>query len=168
MYKERESKQKLKKKYAAELSVDEYYKKIIFPKKSTAGKLWNEKSIKKLIFIVLIMNLGMMIFSSGYYMQTTDVWTSDVNTIGKLYKSGVSVSVIKLHIENMVERYKTQDIIILSAKINDLYSYRDESIDIATLRNSDISMARYDDEGTQNDVIMIIDIAKTQFFQSLF
>ena len=69
------------------------------------------------------MNLGMMIFSSEYYVTSSSVWDSDVNTLGKLFKSDISAEVIKLHIENLVQRYKAQDIIILSVGISGLYTY---------------------------------------------
>ena len=86
------------------------FKKIKFPKKSYAGKIWNDRTIKKLIFLILVMNIAILFFSSDYYTKTTKVWDYDADLVGQMYIANFGEAVIRTHIDNLMSRYKANDI----------------------------------------------------------
>ena len=54
------------------------YSDIILPKKSEAVKIWNDRTIKKLIFLVLFLNGLMTILDAEFYSTDIDGFKTDI------------------------------------------------------------------------------------------
>ena len=131
------------------------------------GKIWNERTIKKLIFIVLLMNAGMLISSSDYYFDSPTAWDYDVEVISNLMKLGVSNDTIVKNIENMIERYSVTDYNIAEIEVKGIYYYKSPSISLEKLRPSEISQAKYESVEKVKEISLKIDISKTKFYDNL-
>jgi hypothetical protein len=145
------------------------FKKIKFPKKSYAGKIWNDRSIKKLIFLILVMNIAILFFSSDYYTKTTKVWDYDVNLLGEMYQANFGEALIRTHLENLMSRYQQNDISVLKIKVEDLFTIIPTNvIDKTTLRNSELAKGTFYIPDTDKTIYIEIDISRLKFFENLF
>lgn len=150
-----------------EQTTDSYFQKIEFKNKSKAGKKWNESTLKKLIFLVLVMNLGMTISDSSLYLSDRDVWDVDVESIGILVSKGVlNSSNIESYMNNLFKNYNNKDITFVTVEIPPIYSFKNASIDISKFRVSETSLALYEEPGQK--YMLLMDSKETKFFESLF
>lgn len=147
-------------------TIDSYFEKIKFKQKSKAGKKWNERTIKKLIYMVLIMNIGMTIFDSSLYLSLEDVWDTDIIVVGELIKSkAVDSTNIDVFMKNMMERYSNNSITFVSINVTSYYSYRNKDLNLNDYRVSEMGQATYN-EGLE--ISFLVDVKTNKFFDSLF
>ena len=147
-------------------TTDKYFEKIKFKQKSKAGKKWNERSIKKLIFMVLIMNIGMTIFDSSLYISSDDVWDVDVEVVGQLIQSNaLTKDNIQKYMEAMMGRYSQNSISFVSMNITSIYSYLNADLDLSRYRVSEMSQADFNGD---LKISFLVDIKTNKFFDSLF
>lgn len=145
------------------------FKKIKFPKKSYAGKIWNDRTIKKLIFLILVMNIAILFFSSDYYTKTTKVWDYDADLVGQMYIANFGEAVIRTHIDNLMSRYRANDISVLKITVADLFTIVPlDIVDKGTLRNSELARGTFPIPDTAKTISIEIDISKLKFFENLF
>lgn len=148
------------------ITSDSYFEKITFKKKSKAGKIWNERTVKKLIFLVLIMNLGMTVFDSSLYLTVKDVWDLDIEVLGGLIsKNTLNSSNINSYMKNLISKYQTNDITFFSIDLPNLYTYKNPDLNLSNFRSSEISQAAYKDNNL--NLKFLVDRRKTKFFDSL-
>lgn len=145
---------------------DQYFEKIKFKQKSKAGKKWNEKTIKKLIFMVLIMNVGMTIFDSSLYLSSEDVWDVDIMVLGDLIdKNALNQNNISPFMSDLMARYKDKDTPFASISISTMYSYSKENLDMKAYRISEMGEAKYRESV---EIQFLIDITSRKFYDNLF
>lgn len=132
------------------------------------GKIWNEKTIKKLIFIVLIINGGMMLSDSSYYITSKSVYSSDIQLIGNLHTAKVSDTILNQCLDALKNRYKSKGLLVVSMVVSGIYNFSDNSINLSQLRTSEISKVTFDAEDSDIEISMVFDLREPKFYESLF
>ena len=134
--------------------------RINIPKKSIAGTIWFEKSLKKTIAMYLIMNSIMLFFSSDYYFDTPLAGESDVGVVGELYKQNTSKATIQKFVNHISATHKEKDvpIIILKVIYNSTEEYLIQETDrFNSLRKSEYRVYQFEDKDSNISVEMISD-----------
>lgn len=136
---------------------------IILPKKSEAVKIWNDRTIKKLIFLVLIMNGAMTMLAADFYSTDIDGFKTDIQDMGLLYDSTIIGDTKKQNIRDaMIERWEGKGLDILKFDFSDGWYNFLNATELARKRNSFISHGRY--SGNNVDIHLIVTNKNTIFW----
>ena len=148
------------------ITSDSYFEKIKFKKKSKAGKIWNERTVKKLIFLVLIMNLGMTISDSSLYLTSKEVWDFDIEVIGSLiHLNTLNSTSIDGYMNNMLEKYTKNDINFININIPGLYIYKNPNQDISHFRKSELRNSVF--KNYDLSLSFLVERKNIEFYESL-
>lgn len=147
--------------------------KIEIPKKSAAGTLWFEKSLKKTVAMYLLMNSIMLFFSSDYYIETLLAGESDVLYIGEQHKYKTSDAVIKKLVAKILDDHETEEVPVLQIKLtssNGTWYLVNNQKRLDLLRESELYYHQYisDETSGQLQVDMVVDMYNNSFRDSLF
>lgn len=116
---------------------------IILPKKSVAVKIWNERIIKKLIFLVLIMNAVMTFFGADFYTNDIEPWTSNLNDLGELYTINKDPIFIKSFIDVLEEDFKSHDYNLIGLEFSDKFINIANNSALSILRNGELRISYF-------------------------
>lgn len=116
---------------------------IQIPKKSLAGVIWFENSLKKVIALYLIMNITILLFSGDFYIDKELGGEGNLEVLHGLYEANPPVSPVVLTalVNNIQVKQKKADtpILILNVTQNDeTFSYINNQDRLNKLRNSEL------------------------------
>lgn len=120
-------------------------KDITMPIQSRAAMVLNERTLKKLILLVLVMNGITTILSSEFYSTESLGFDFDIQTYGGLIKAGASQSQISNFTNKLMKRYEDKSFQIF--RIESLPELPSDFTDpeISKLRESELYYSKFDD-----------------------
>lgn len=128
---------------------------IILPKKSEAVKIWNDRTIKKLIFLVLIMNGMMTIVDADFYSTDIDGFRTDIQDMGLLYEANFISDTKKVAIrENILKRWDEKGLTVLKFHFSDGWYSFQNTTQLEKQRNSFVSYSKYISNKTTIELIV--------------
>lgn len=120
---------------------------IILPKKSEAVKIWNERIIKKLIFLVLIMNAVMTFMAADFYTTDVEPWDSNLQDLGDVYMVNKDEEFVHEFIDLLKEDFLEHHYDVVGLEFSDgFYNFRNET-EIERLRNIEFKISYFKREG---------------------
>lgn len=151
----------------------DYHRKLVFgsdivlPKKSNVAKILNERILKKLIFLVLVMNGTMTLFASDFFGQVDDGWQLDVDAIGYLWEQDGKDEKVSDMIHFIKDKYATYDyeLIALTDSHNSQHSFTLPSISL--YRESEVQYVTYSSNSTDLTITLIIGLHTISSFSDL-
>ena len=144
---------------------------IEIPKKSIAGSIWFERSLKKTVALYMIMNAAILFFSSDYYITPAVGGSENTNFIGALYTSNASATVIQTLVTKIIADHALREIPIigLTATVNGTQNvYVQNAARVEALRPSQLQYYYFSDDPTQVNIVMIEDDSTLSFYASIF
>lgn len=120
---------------------------IILPVKSIAVKIWNDRIIKKLIFLVLIMNAVMTFMGADFYTNNVEPWDSNLTDLGNLYSVTKNKTLIESFTQKLEEEFLQNDYYLIGLEFSDNFMMKKNESAFANLRNNElkISYFKHDD-----------------------
>ena len=138
---------------------------IIFPKKSQAVRIWNERKLKKLIIIVLTMMVVLTLMNADVYTTTHQFSESILTDIGKVYDAAADKSSVKPFINDIMYNLEEKEYYLVKLKFSDGFMDVNDEGRLDLLRNSELKIASY--SSSYVSIEMILDSSKHEFYQTL-
>lgn len=103
---------------------------FLMPKKSKAGIVWMNVTIKKMIYLILLFNILLSFFNKSFYTSSIQPWESDLKTIRLLYQQeNLKEDLLSSFLDNMRTKYEGFDYQVVELKFsNKFFSYENQNL----------------------------------------
>ena len=137
---------------------------IILPRISKAVIIWNDRMIKKLIVLIMVMNCGLLFMGADFYTDQNFGYQNDIEDLGLLYQAllrgreeGVSsvrreqqLETVNNFIENLPKKLAEKRFQMLELSFSDkFHEYKDALID--TYRSKELKFTYYSPDSGISD-----------------
>ena len=143
---------------------------IQIPKKSLAGMIWFEKSLKKTIGLYLIVNAAILFFSSELYVTNSPGGKAEVSFLGELVRDNNSASMISSFVNRIVENHDKRQTTILTLQVftqTGQQTFTNDSKRLNSLRESEFMVYRWSESDSKVQVYMVEDRYQNAWQESL-
>jgi hypothetical protein len=81
-------------------------RKIIeLPNESKASVIWNNRTIKKVFQLILVMNGGLVLFNTTFYTSESRGFDMELKSMAQLYQMSTDQVLVKKYIDNLIQTY---------------------------------------------------------------
>lgn len=150
------------KQYLTEKRTTEDLKKprklIQLPTQSQASVIWNNRTLKKVFYLILVMNGGLVLFTSSFYTSTSRGFDMELKNMADLYQMSSDKKLVKKYIDNLIETYRKKDLLLIRLKFSDGFiDYENDSKHkLQIYRDEELFFQTYIDEKTGLKIQLIL------------
>lgn len=146
---------------------------IQFPKRSIAGILLLERSLKKLVTIFIVINVFFLFFSADYYISTPTIAQSEQSFLSEMAAESMSDKDFSTVVQLTLSKLRARNVIPLHLEIRrpnwDVpLLFQSDTVRDSLLRPSEKIYSFSDNVVGMSYVLFVLDVRYESFLQSLF